>query len=736
MGVVYAAYDRERKARVALKTLSRPIPSALIRLKNEFRELQDLDHPNLVTMGELFKQEEQWFFTMELIDGVDFIAYSRGESSQAYLPVAIPSGLSVQSAQEPTTPDEHPGAMQTEEDSSISAPPPPSDSMPPYFDEDRLRDGLVQLARGLEALHASGRVHRDIKPSNILVSKSGRVVLLDFGLVTQSDPGLLSTEHQVPLGTAAYMAPEQAASQVVGPEADWYAVGVVLYEVLTGRLPFAGPALRVLMAKQDADPPRPREVAPQVPEDLDELCIGMLQRKPSDRPTGANVLGRLAKKTQVVQQLTFTATRASFFVGRKHELDVLFNSFSRLEHEEPANVLVHGASGLGKTELLRTFTRELRSQQSRVVVLHGRCYERETAPFKGFDGIVDDLSRLLRRLPHKEALRLAPRNASLLTRVFPVLAYVYRFGSDPWSNRKVEDLQELRTLAFKALRELFAHLADLYPVVLIIDDLQWADEDSLRLLRAVLQQPEAPTLCLLTTLRTPAEEEAAKKEVQKAAAAFPQGVQELKIGPLSQDEASTLASMLLAGDAKEYQSTAAYKSKAELIGRESAGHPLFLHQLVHHALERPATEEALHLDEVLFARIMSLDPPSRALVELVSVAGGPIQQGTAAKAAGIGLAELSRILAGLRVANLLRTRGMRLGDTIEPYHDRVREAVLARLSPEQRQAWHEKLAQGLRAAGQAEPELLARHLEGAGDSAQAPRCSSVPQGLGAMARTQ
>ena len=166
MGVVYEAIDRERGGRVAVKTLQHASPEALLRLKSEFRSLADLVHPNLVRFDELVEHRGHWFLVMELITGRDFVAHVR------------PAGDA--------------------------------------FDEGRLRDALRQVALGLRALHAAGMVHRDIKPANVLVEPAGRAVLLDLGLATLTAGPRMSETGGV-VGTAAYMAPEQAASERVGP---------------------------------------------------------------------------------------------------------------------------------------------------------------------------------------------------------------------------------------------------------------------------------------------------------------------------------------------------------------------------------------------------------------------------------------------------------------------------------------------------------------------------------------
>src|SRR5207244_3026172 len=173
-----------------------------------------------------------------------------------------------------------------------------------------LRGALVQLASGLDALHAAGKVHRDIKPGNILVTREGRVVIMDFGLLADSTLlAELATMRQI-AGTPVFMAPEQGVPGAkVGPEADWYAVGVMLYEILTSHFPFHGDTFQELLAAKHTPPPAPSRIAFGVPDDLADLCVALLAPDPGQRPNGADVLALLGGKSR--------AHLADVFVGRR-----------------------------------------------------------------------------------------------------------------------------------------------------------------------------------------------------------------------------------------------------------------------------------------------------------------------------------------------------------------------------------------------------------------------------------
>jgi serine/threonine protein kinase len=212
MGIVYRARDKERDEDVALKMLRQVDATAILRFKQEFRALADMVHPNLVPLYELFSAQDTWYFTMELVEGVDFLSYVRGgPASTEEDGTATPVLRRASKAHPPGLPDEETAPI-----ASVQRPPanaPPLDT-PEQFE--RLRRALAQLVRGVDALHRANHLHRDIKPSNVLVTAAGRLVLLDFGIVTTlaTDGGAELTAQLIGTPGPSSFAPTASATRI------------------------------------------------------------------------------------------------------------------------------------------------------------------------------------------------------------------------------------------------------------------------------------------------------------------------------------------------------------------------------------------------------------------------------------------------------------------------------------------------------------------------------------------
>ncbi len=682
MGIVYEALDTACGERVALKTLRRFTPEALALFKREFQLLHDLHHPHLVSLGELLGMDEQWAFTMELVEGERFHDFVRFERAQ---PIPESPTMDLRGGGPPAA---SPSAALTGG---------------ARFDEARLRQCLRQIADALLALHDFGRVHRDIKPSNLLVAHGGRVVVLDFGLVQEAQRWCddSPTDQR---GTVDYMAPEQAAGQAVGSEADWYAVGVLLYEVLTGAPPFRGAPSEVLERKQRLEAEPPSAHAPGAPRDLCDLAASLLRLDPSARAGGFDVLHVCGAPVGAPRSRSSSfASSESTFVGRVSELGALRSAFEDTRRDRLVVVLLEGESGIGKTALERRFCAELAREVPGLLVLRGRCHAQESVPFKAFDGIVDDLSASLRQLSGTAAAALVPRRASLIVQAFPVLGRVPAFAESPQASAVI-DPQERRQRVFAAFRELLGRLAETRPVIATIDDLQWADEDSFAMLRELVRSPDSPPILLLATVRT---DDVALPEGLTSLAT---DVRRLAIGGLPPEDAARLCALVRGGE---------HGIDAAVVAREALGHPLFVRELARH----PAGEHPVRLEDALWTRIADLEPEVRRLLEVIAVAGRPVAAEVAISAAlrdaGAQRPDSIKRLVALRAESLVRSIGMGRAARLEPYHDRVRRAVVEHLSPEARSAIHRGLAVALEGTGDAEAESLALHWRGAGEPGRA-----------------
>jgi hypothetical protein len=679
MGVVHLVWDHERRMRVARKALAGTDPALLQRLKNEFRALADLAHPNLVALYELFAEDDQWFFTMEAVDGVRFDAWC------AAVPMLGEEDLYVTTRVQARRRDAEPTASASEDRGKLER---------PVADLDRLRRALTGLVDGVEALHAAGKVHCDLKPSNVLVTDEGRVVVLDFGLVRERGQlGEISTGSLE--GTPAFIAPELVRDQAPSFASDWYAVGVMAFQALTGELPVrAGHVAAMLYQKMEKDAPRVSSRVKGVPPELDALVAALLERDPARRAGGSAIRAWLAGSSEAPSIEVPIAEPP--FVGREAELAALEEGFASTEAGRPRFVFVRGPSGMGKSALVRTFGDRL-SREGRALVLASRCYEREQVPFKALDGIVDALTSHLARMPRAELFALLPEGIEALAVLFPVLRAIDAVAELPLPDTR--DPTAVRAAAANAARILVRRLGERRPLVIAIDDLQWGDVDSAALMAQIVDPRSETRALLVASARDGASEPDFLRALRQAA---PSRVVDIALGPLSSEASIALAQSLLSEP-----------DRAQALVSDAGGHPFFLTELARHR-GSPGVDS---VDAVVAARVRELGDEPRTLLETACVAGVPIAPDRLAHAVGLD----SDPLPALRLLNarMLLRSGSRGRAEIEPYHDRIREVVVSGLEAEHRRRIHASLGAVLADDVESEPETVAAHLAAGGDPARA-----------------
>ena len=236
MGEVYRADDLTLGQAVALKFLPDTAASdegLLERFRNEVRIARRVSHPNVCRVYDVGDVEGQTFFTMEYVDGEDLASLLRRIGR-------LPQDKAIEIAR--------------------------------------------QLCAGLAAAHAKGVLHRDLKPANIMLDGRGQVVITDFGLAGVADD---IRGPEVRSGTPAYMAPEQLAGKEVSTRSDIYALGLVLYEVFTGKRAFAERVASVLHGDLDRTPSRPSSVVKDLDPIIEKVILRCLETEPSSRPATA-----------------------------------------------------------------------------------------------------------------------------------------------------------------------------------------------------------------------------------------------------------------------------------------------------------------------------------------------------------------------------------------------------------------------------------------------------------------
>ncbi|HEX5135612.1 MAG TPA: protein kinase [Planctomycetota bacterium] len=658
MGTVYEAIDTRSSARVALKALHPYLlgsPTLRDRFTREARLGKQVSHRNVVrTLG------------YERVEGYDLLVmeYVEGRTLRGLVEAW--------------------------------------GTVPEAF----LREIARQAASGLAAIHDAGIVHRDLKPENILVADDRRVRIMDLGVAKIRDASVaLTTEGQF-LGSLPYAAPEQCEGGEVGPAADLYSLGVVLYELATGENPFRsetpGASVR---AHLDVVPPHATERNGEVSSFLGELLATLLAKRPERRFASARALAaaleagergdwwRVREQEIRARRLPrVLVSRDTSFVGRGAELDRMRAAWRSACAGEGQAVVLEGEPGIGKSRIIDAFLRELDPDRSHV--LYGSF-----PPGGELRGLVDAVVNLFGRgrIDRELGTRLGE-----LAAIAPAVADLMRDGVGP---------REPETLA-AAFRELLLGLSRERPVVWAVDDLHFAPARARAVAYAMARAAsEGRVLLLLSARSLPAEEIASLERLPH--------VRRIPVPRLADADAAALAREALGREQGAIE-----------IARRSDGVPFFACELARAADKGPAPELPSAVRGFLSVRVAALGSEDRALLDVGAVQGFEFDGDLLAAALGLPIVTALQRLADIeRATGLVRADGRRYRFD----HHLVQEILYEELPPRLREEYHTRIADAFtdREGPVAARFLAAHHLRGIRPEAALP---FLPAALDHLAR--
>lgn len=442
---VYRVHDAVRKScSLALKVLRLRSESALAASRLGYRRVKDVRHPLLVRVDGIHQLEGMWAISMEEVLGCPMNQVIRrlgGDRASAFR-------LATQVA--------------------------------------------MDVGDALRALHSAGLVHRDVKPDNLLVEPSGRVRLVDYGLVGSFDPeGDPDARRSYLAGTVWYMAPESIYFQMYPPACDVYALGTVLLETIVdaSKLPEPKQGSSLAEAIGDID----RAIPEDTPEALRELICEMLDHEPVNRPL-AHAVARYAQSVFARQRSEpdepILTTRDQQLTAALASAEPWCRDVARFAS---GWLHVSGPSGSGKSRFAAELRRRLDSNPWFQVFITAFS-DRRDARTRAFESLADSIARRFSR-DDRQPLVLSERGATVLLRAFPSLRPVVRTSSGAELPRRTDQraanrpplpLGVIRRDAIQASVELVRRLQDYGPVFVILDDVQWADRTSLATLDHLL----------------------------------------------------------------------------------------------------------------------------------------------------------------------------------------------------------------------------------------------------------
>lgn len=646
MGDVYLAHDPALDRDVALKMIRSDLVlgRSVGAFLREARTTAQFSHPNIVVIHEVGEHQGQPFLALEYLDG---------PTLRKWLAQAAPSL------------------------------------------EEVLRV-VLEVAQALVAAHERGIIHRDLKPSNVIVAKDGRARVVDFGLAAA-----LGDQATGGGGTPGYMAPEQQRGEVQTPAVDIWALGLILKQLLEQRFE---PTQSTRSTPGTPSGSRNQRGEPSLPPALDDLLRAATQEDPKlrpDAPIFRDAIARQLEELKVEHDLAETRR----LLGRDDERAGLLERASALREGGRGGILgIEGEAGLGKTLLLLDFVRRVKATGLRVVSGTADAIHRHT-PFHAWSDALRDL--LEGDEPQHDTTNGAsrPRLPDELQPFLPILETVLRTSeASSWANAVV-DFETRAEVTARVLTEVISRLAT-KPLVVVIDDWQWADSASWRLARSVALH--IPHLLLVLCYR-PVDPASPEKVALERLPRF----ESIKLPPLTDRTVRCIVE----------SRTSSAESTGELtrlVVQHAAGNPLFAEELT--ALAQHSGTAGLSaettLQSVIRQRLDALGPEVLDVLLTASVVGRHFDQNLLHK-----LHDTSAVRTALdRLLALGLIRRAERGYAF--WHDLTRSATYERLQGEELRSRHRAVAGALESLGGEAARhhgALADHWHAAGDLERAVR---------------
>jgi tetratricopeptide (TPR) repeat protein len=452
MGVVCEAEDTQLNQIVAIKVVrSQELDEeSLARFRREGQTMTKLSHPNIVSVLNTGKEGETHFIVMEFIAGQslqDFL------TSQPDRRINMPLALNITS----------------------------------------------QITQALQHAHSHDILHRDIKPANIMIGADHQAKLADFGIAKTLGLATLTQTGDV-VGTAAYMAPEQALGEGLDARSDLYSLGCVLFEMVTGQRPFASDnAARLIFSQINDLPSLPRRVAVEISPALEEMIFKLLAKDPNQRYQSASELleaidhAEAQADPQVVAVKSAERRLRQVLVGREDELAILRKRFDAILRGEGSLVFLAGEAGIGKSRLAHQL--EVYAGMRGAQFYMGRArHHKESIPYQPW---IDVLQGALRITSQAAIAKLVEDSAQDLVKLVPELEETL----DEVTEAPSLPPPQQRDRMYSAVTGFMVNLSNNAPLVLFLDDLQWVDETSLQLLNFVAQQIRSERIFIIGAYR-------------------------------------------------------------------------------------------------------------------------------------------------------------------------------------------------------------------------------------------